>query len=114
YVDMLRKNIVQDEHLKSLAAKLYERHAEALDFIFASKPRTAGLVDVIAEQVSNVDGLIVDSSGSGLLRFSTASWDDKLSYRIAPKDWSKTGRGLLFEVKSYANKPGRLNISLII
>ena len=35
YIDMLRNNIVEDAHLRSLAAKLYERHTQALDFIFA-------------------------------------------------------------------------------
>lgn len=46
YVDMLRKNIVDDDHLRSLAARLYERHKEALDwpaytlraFHFARRP----------------------------------------------------------------------------
>lgn len=114
YIDMLRKNVVQDEHLKSLAGKLYERHKEALEFIFSVRPRAASLVDVIADQVRDCEGLIIDSSGSGYMRFSTEQWDEALSYRIDKASWSKTGRGLLFEVKSYANKPGRLNISLII
>ena len=114
YVDMLRKNIVEDAQLRSLAAKLYERHAEALDFIFESRPRSAGLVEVVTQQVRGCNGLTVDSETGSTMRFSVDRLDAELSYRIDPKDWSKTGRGLLFEVKAYPNKPGRLNISLII
>ncbi|HEX8511975.1 MAG TPA: PD-(D/E)XK nuclease family protein [Allosphingosinicella sp.] len=114
YVDMLRRNIVEDAHLRSLAAKLYERHAEALDFIFVSRPRTAGLVEVVTQHVRAVQGLTVDSQGTSIMRFSADSWDEKLSYRIDAGEWSKTGRGLLFEVKSFPYKPGRVNVSLII
>ena len=47
------------------------------------------------------------------MRFVPILWD-QLSYCIDEKDWSKTGRGLLFEVKTYLAKPGRVNVSLII
>jgi hypothetical protein len=114
YVDMLRKNIVEDEQLKSMAAKLYERHTEALDFIFANRPRRVGLVDVIAQEVRACEGLSIDSEGGTTMRFSVDQWDACNLFRIDLKDWSKTGRGLLFEVKSYVAKPGRLNVSLII
>jgi len=114
YVDMLRKNIVEDEHLRSLAAKLYERHAEALDYIFASRPRSSGLINVVSQQVKNCEGLLVDSEGISTLRFIPEVWDEALSFRTDPAEWSKTGRGILFEVKTYTNKPGRLNVSLIV
>jgi hypothetical protein len=114
YVDMLRKNIVEDAHLRSLAAKLYERHAEALDFIFESRPRPAGLVDIIGQRVGACEGLTIDSQGVSTLRFAPDRWDEQLSYQIDRKEWSRTGRGLLFEVKSFTQRPGRLNISLII
>jgi hypothetical protein len=114
YVDMLRKNIVEDEHLRSLAAKLYERHAEAFDFIFASRPRTTGLIGVIAQQVRSCEGLLVDSEGVSILRFSPETWDANLAFRTDAAEWSRTGRGILFEVKTYTNKPGRVNVSVII
>ena len=114
YVDMLRKNIVEDEHLRSLAARLYERHAEALDFIFASRPRGTGLIGVVAQQVRNCVGLLIDSEGISMLRFTPESWDGDLSFRTDPAEWSKTGRGILFEVKTYTSKPGRVNVSLIV
>jgi hypothetical protein len=114
YVEMLRKNIVEDENLRSLAAKLYERHAEALDYIFASRPRPTGLIEIVAQQVRGSDGLIVDSEGVSTLRFASETWDAMLAFKTDPAEWSRTGRGILFEVKTYTNKPGRVNVSVII
>lgn len=37
-----------------------------------------------------------------------------LAFRTDPAEWSRTGRGILFEVKTYTSKPGRLNVSLIV
>lgn len=111
YVDMLRRNLVEDDHLRSLAARLYERHAEALDFIFENKPRTASLVDVVTQIVRGTDGFVIDTDGA-VLRFAPGQWDEKLVYLGDKTDWTKSGRGLLFEVKS--PKLGRLNVSLII
>lgn len=114
YVDMIRKNIVDDEHLRSLAAKLYERHAEALDYLFANRPRGTGLIDIVEQQARSCAGLVVDSTGASVLRFSAEEWDEGLHFKADSSTWSKTGRGLLFEVKTYPNKPGRVNVSLII
>lgn len=114
YVDMVRRNLVEDTHLRSLAAKLYERHAEALDFIFASRPQPASLVEAIAYRVRNTPGLIVESESVAMLRFAPEKWDDLLSYEIDKREWTHSGRGLLFEVKSYSNKRGRVNVSLVL
>lgn len=114
YVEMLRKNIVEDAHLRSLAAKLYERHAEALDFIFASRPRPASLVESVAEKVRNVQGLIVDSSNASMLRFAPEQWDEHLSYTIDRGHWTHSGRGLLFEIKTSSSKPGRITVALVM
>lgn len=114
YTDMLRTNIVEDAQLRALAAKLYERHAEALDFIFESRPRKASLVEIVAQRVRSIDGLTVDTDGTSMLRFAPEQWDAELSYRIDPKKWTRSGRGLLFEVKSFNSKPGRINLSLVL
>lgn len=114
YIDMVRRNLVEDTHLRSLAAKLYERHAEALDFIFASRPQPASLVEAIAYRVRNTPGLIVESESLAMLRFAPEKWDDLLSYEIDKTEWTHSGRGLLFEVKSYNNKRGRVNVSLVL
>lgn len=114
YVDMLRKNIVDDDHLRGLAAKLYERHREALDFIFDSRPQTGNLVEFIAQRVRSMDGIIVDTDGPSMFRFLPAQWEGTLTHKCDLKDWSRTGRGLLFEVKRDSARPGRLMLSLVI
>lgn len=114
YVDMLRRNIVDDDHLRDLAAKLYDRHKEALDFIFESRPQIGNLVEFIAQRVRSADGLIVDTDGPSMLRFLPVRWEGVLTHKSDPKDWTRTGRGLLFEVKRDSAKPGRLMLSLVM
>lgn len=115
YVDMVRRHIVQDDRLRALALTLYERHKEAFDFIFECRPEPRSLLTVARECVQGVEGLIVDSAGSNLFRFLPAVWDERLTtIKGDPKRWSKTGRGILFEVKTYGNAPGRVNIALIL
>lgn len=115
YVDMVRRHIVQDEQLRTLAVTLYERHKEAFEFIFDCRPEPNSVLTVVRGCVQSVQGLVVDSSGSNMFRFTVEAWDEKLKViKGDPAKWSKTGRGLLFEVKTYPNTPGRLNVSLIL
>lgn len=114
YIDMLRKNIVDDDHLRGLAAKLYERHKEALDFIFESRPQAGNLVEFIAQRVRSTDGLIVDTDGSSMFRFLPVQWEGALTHKCDSKDWTRSGRGLLFELKRDSAKPGRLMLSLVM
>jgi hypothetical protein len=115
YVDMVRRHIVQDDLLRALALTLYERHKEAFEFIFECRPEPRSLLTVVRECVQSVQGLTEDSSGSHLFRFLPEVWDERLTtIKGDPAKWSKTGRGILFEGKTYANAPGRVNISLIL
>ena len=116
YIDLVRRHIVTDERLRTLAVKLYERHKEAFDFIFDCRPEPQSLLSVVRNCINSVDGLVIDSGGtSNVLRFAPTVWDEELqNIKGDPTKWSKTGRGLLFEVKTYANTPGRVNISLIL
>jgi hypothetical protein len=42
-------------------------------------------------------------------------WDEQLKViKGDPAKWSKTGRGLLFEIKAYPNAPGRVNVALVV
>ncbi len=112
YIDMLRKHIVGDQDLQTLAVKLYERHREALDFIFKHAPRSGSLVEAIGNEVRGVAGLIVEAEGATMLRFVPASWDDNLAFRS--ENWTPSGRGFQFEFKINAAKPGRVLLSLVM
>lgn len=115
YVDMVRRHVVQDDQLRALAVSLYERHKEAFEFIFECRPEPQSLLTVLRARVQDVQGLVVDSSGSNLFRFFPQVWDERLRYiKGDATRWSKTGRGILFEGKIYADNPGRVNIALIL
>lgn len=115
YIDMVRRHIVQNEQLRALALALYERHREAFEFIFECRPKPQSLLTVLQSRVQSVEGLLVESSGSNLFRFVPTVWDRRLAnIKRDPTKWSKTGRGILFEGKIYPDKPGRVNIALIL
>lgn len=115
YIDLVRKHIVTDERLRSLAVRLYERHREAFDFIYNCRPEPRNLLAVVRERIESVEGLTIESTGSNILRFTPDVWDTELQLvKADPTKWTKTGRGLLFEVKTYPNTPGRVNLSLIL
>lgn len=115
YVEMVRRHIVQDEKLRTLGRQLCERHKEAFDFIFECRPEPLSLLANMRPIVLGVEGLVEDISGANVLRFAPEAWDQGLkAIACDPNKWSRTGRGLLFEVKTYPASPGRVNVSLII
>lgn len=58
YVDMVRRHIVQDEQLRTLAVTLYERHKEAFEFIFDCRPEPNSVLTVVRGCVQSVQGQI--------------------------------------------------------
>jgi hypothetical protein len=115
YVEMLRRHIVPDERLRELAAQLYERHSEALEFIWECRPQQSGLLEALQDRVESVSGLTIDSRSSNMLRFAPDAWDQSLrSIHCDPTLWTRTGRALLFEIKTFTNTPDRVNLSLVL
>jgi hypothetical protein len=106
YIEMLRRHIVPDEELHELARRIYERHKEALDFIFEVRPKAEGLLAVVRALLDNQPGLIQDRHGSNLLRFAPDSWATISELNACPpSNWTKTGRNVLFEIKTWAAGP---------
>lgn len=119
YVEMLRRHIVPDEELKELALQIYQRHKEALDFIFESLPdATSSLLDVIRPLLRAQTDLIADREITTMLRFIPADWGDIPELKACPPDqWTKTGRNVIFEVKAFKNEnkfSDRILLSLIL
>ncbi len=115
YIDLVRRHVVPDEKLRSLAVTLYERHKEAFDFIYECRPEPNSLLSVAGACLEHVPDLVIDSRGSTLIRFVPAIWDSELKViRGDAAKWSRTGRGLLFEIKTFSNNPGRVNVSLTL
>jgi len=118
YVDMLRRNIVEDDPLRSLAVKLYERHADALDFIFKCKPQGTSLLPIAQALVEENPSLKQDKHSSTVFRFFPTKWLDVPALKRCPiESWTKTGRNVLFEIKSFKTEgefSDRILLSLIL
>ncbi len=113
YVEMLRRHVVPDEDLKALALRLYDKHREAFDFVFETRPQPQGLLDRLKTCVLGVQGLAEDRHASNLIRFYPERWDKLDVFKCDPSEWSKTGRGLLFEGKINPNN-SRLHVVLML
>ena len=119
YLEMLRRHIVPDEELKEIALRIYERHREALDFIFESRPEPGNLLGVVRDALKKGPSLREDRQVSSIVRFVPEEWDSVVALNACPREmWTKTGRNLLFEVKSFATPAydfsDRILLSLIL
>jgi hypothetical protein len=114
YVEMLRRHVVPNEELKTLALRLYERHQEAFDFVFETRPQPRGILDALKSRVLGVEGLIEDRSIATNFRFVPSKWDETFAKcRCAPTLWTKTGRGLIFEIKVNPTT-SRVHVTLVM
>jgi hypothetical protein len=119
YLEMLRRHVVPDDELKSTALKIYERHKEALDFIFESRPEPGSFLGVVRSLMENDPNLQLDKQISSIARFVPKDWVDVPTLNACPSDrWTKTKRNLIFEIKSFKT-PGsdfsdRILLSLIL
>jgi hypothetical protein len=116
YVEMLRRHIVPDEELRELARQLYERHKEAFEFIFESRPEPESLLGVARSLLEAQPELIADRHGANILRFVPESWSGIPDLnRCSPTVWTKTGRSLIFEIKNWSSGPyvDRVIVSIV-
>ena len=118
YVEMIRRNIVDDDALRTLALKIYERHADAIDFILKCRPEGTSLLPVAQALVEKDPNLTRDRHSATILRFLPKSWAGVSALNSCPPDkWSKTGRNVLFEIKSFKSEgefSDRILLSLIL
>lgn len=118
YVEMLRRNVVSDERLKALAQKIYERYADAIDFIVNCKPESTSLLPVAQKLVQTNADLEEDHHSTNILRFFPKAWAAIPALANCPADrWTKTGRNVLFEIKSFKSEgeySDRILLSLIL
>jgi hypothetical protein len=108
YLDMLRRHHLNNERLEQLAADLWKRHREALEFLADRQPNVLSdamrlLIDQrdeIANALGKIAGLsIVCDSFSGVseLRFAVADWDEVPGMK-GKADWTETNRFILLIV----------------
>ncbi len=107
YVEMLRRHIVPDDELKELALQIYQRHREALDFIFECRPEIS-LLSVIRPLLEAQTNLVADRHTAAMLRFVPVAWTGVPALNACPKDlWTKSGRNVIFEMKSFRSEANK-------
>jgi len=98
YAETLRRHVVPDEHLKELALQIYERHKEALDFIFDCRPEPGSLLGIVRDLMNQSPQLVLDRQVVSVARFAPATWNGIGALNACPKEqWTKTGRNLLYQ-----------------
>jgi hypothetical protein len=114
YLEVLRRHIVPDEELRNLAQQLYERHREAFEFVFECRPGAENLISVVSPLMQSLPDVVEDKHVETMLRFLPKSWIGvrRLS-SVDPSFWTKTGRAVLFEIKSFSDSD-RLIATLIL
>lgn len=101
YATMLRRHIVNDDLLRTLAQKVYERHGQAIKFINRSHPEPDSLLEavgpMITEPILELDGGI---ASRGSIYFLPSRWESGgWLYGCDRRTWTRTGRSLLFQVQ---------------
>ena len=124
YVDILRREIVNNNKLNEICTEIYNNHKEALDLIFENKPdRLQNVADII---VSWCEKKAADENGDFSInkvksnkfstKFTTRTMDEYI-----PKKGEEGKKGgwnsqdhYFYEIISYANKNGSINYRIAL
>ncbi len=113
YLAMLRRHHMGDESLEAFAARLWEKHRTALEYLADRRPNSRSRIMAhmiaqradIAAALCKQTGLTVEydsHAGATRLRFAVKEWDD-VEGMLAARGWSQTNRIVLAELVSYSN-----------
>lgn len=110
YVSLLRRNIVTDEELLTLAHRIYTEHESAIEFIIRNRqPRRTQIARFLEELIQGTPPLrhLKSPANGKHIQFLDEGWDraDMAS------DWRPTYRLLLFQ---FDNSPERVSLHLIV
>lgn len=107
YLTMLGRHHLNDERLEEIAARLWSRHKEALEFLADRRPNAVGELfqrivnaqDYLAEQISVQTGqsVCVDYSRPAAVYFAVPDWD-KIPGFLCSEGFTPSKRILLLEV----------------
>jgi hypothetical protein len=102
YVEMVRRNIVEDSEIQRICQRIYEKHRRALDVLFEYRPDKASEVTVmLRELISEHENLEEDRCTKSAVRFIPTELD------FLPRKgdgWTQSKRMLLFEIENYKSK----------
>ena len=101
YREMFRRYIMEDSDIQMICKKIYKKHKKALDLIFEYKPDLMmDISKLLIELIKKDPELIPDYSSKAYIRFITKNLD---FFPREGKEWTKSGRILLFEMRNYIN-----------
>ena len=112
YTTMLRRHVLEDSEVQTLARKIYQRHQKAIELINEYKPDYISQIKEIVEEVVQAkNNLLLDHSSKSYIRFCSKEWDNFKGLASGGGQWTPSNRLLLFEVK---NSGDSLRLSLLI
>ncbi|WP_417795799.1 PD-(D/E)XK nuclease family protein [Terasakiella pusilla] len=96
YIEFMKRHILGNSEIATLAQKIYENHKEALDIIFEHKPdERAENIQLIKNFISTKTDVTFDSTAVGVIRFFSPTWQFG---KVKSTGWGSQGRGILFEL----------------
>lgn len=97
YVEMVRRNIVEDSEIQRLCERIYRTHHKALEVLFEHRPdRASEIKDFLVELIEAHPDLVKDHCTKGYVRFVPKAWDDAVPH--LGKDWTPSNRMVLCEL----------------
>jgi len=110
YIEMVRRNIVENSEIQEICKQIYEKHKRALDLIFEHRPdRALEIKDLLTNTISNRADVIGEHSTKSAIRFLPKEMD--FIPRRGSGEWNKTDRLVLFEID---NKNSKVTLKLIL
>lgn len=121
YLDILRREIVDNNELNEICTEIYNKHKEALDLIFENKPdRLQNVADIIVkwcEKKENEEKDIFIFNKEKSNKFSTKFTTSNMNEYV-PREGNKGGWNTqdhyFYEIISYTNKNGAINYRIAL
>lgn len=123
YLAMLRRRHLTDQRLEELAASLWAKHREALEFLADRRPDAYSEIfelltqqsGSIAKQISEESGLEVvpDHHRPAAIQFAVPAWDKIDGFRSAD-GFTASGRLILVEIVRASKTPNTLRCYIML
>ena len=107
YLSMLRRYVVANERAEEVAAKLWSRHREALEFLVERRPSSGnGVMNLLFQARETLakdmaqhgrTKLALDHSTPTTIRLAVPAWDDLPDF-IQASGWTPSNRLILLEI----------------
>jgi hypothetical protein len=106
YINIIRRNIMEDEKLAKLCREIYSKHRDALDLIYQYKPdHVLELTEHVKDKLSENNNIKLNQSRKGLVRFSSdILYNFNYKFRQFGHSWVKDNSIILYEVKIQSKK----------